>query len=265
MQILRKDKCVYFLYEVFMGSMFFIPWWLLLYLSIEKPFDNIKNLYLSCIMVMMLFSCNGKATKSADTEVSSDLVATIENAEQANAAKIFILTEEGVGSLKMMQPFNDMSKSDEGLYNKVTKESYVDESGGVTLYDYMLYMDEEMVAGFTLSVEKAPIVMLHVYSPRVLMENGVKTGTLLRDFLGKGGVEANAEGDIMGDSGVGYSAWISLGKICVYGWWSSEDILTERGRAKATSAEMGNPTILFPEDIKPGAEISDICVYRKDE
>ncbi len=67
---------------------------------------------------MMLVACNGNKTKSANSETSANSVSVAESAAQVNDTKTFILTEEGVGSLKMMQPFKDMSKSDEGLYNK---------------------------------------------------------------------------------------------------------------------------------------------------
>ena len=224
-----------------------------------------KNLCLSCTIVVMLVACSGNGARSVNSGASSGSISTDESAGQTNIAKTFILTEDGVGSLKMMQPFNDMFNSNEGLYNRVTKESYVDESSGMTVYYYTLYMDEEMVASFSLPGAKSPIVMLHVYSPRVSMENGVKTGTLFRDFLRKKGAKAKVEEDIIGDSELGYSAWISLGKIVLYGWWSSEDILTEQGRNKAASVEFNNPAELLPEDIKPEVEITDMCIYRKDE
>lgn len=223
-----------------------------------------KNLILIGIATTMFIACSNKA-KSVNSDSSSDSVSIAESSLQSDNAKTFILTEEGVGSLKMMQPFKDMSKSDEGLYNKVEKDSYVDESSGITIYDYTLYWDEEKVAGFTLNGAKAPIVMLYVYSPRISLENGMKTGDALHYFLKVDGVKAKAEEDVMGESEFGYEAWIALGKICVYGWWSGEDILTEQGKAKAATAEINKPVKLLPDDIKPEAKISSFCVYRKDE
>lgn len=224
-----------------------------------------KNLILIGIATTMFIACNNKA-KSVNSDSSSDSVSIAESSVQPDNAKTFILTEDGVGSLKMMRPFKDMSKSDEGLYNKVEKDSYVDESSGITIYDYTLYWDEEMVASFNLTATNAPIVMLYVYSTRVSLENGVKTESSLRDFLKLKGVNATAGEDMMGESEFGYEAWIALGKICVYGWWSlGEDILTEQGKAKAATAEINKPAKLHPDDIKPEAKISSFCVYRKDE
>lgn len=222
-----------------------------------------KNLFLISIATMMLVACNGNKAKSANSEIPSDSVSVAENAVQTNNAKTFVLTEEGVGSLKMMQPFKDMSKSDEGLYNKVKKESYVDESSGMTVYDYTLYWDEERVAGFSLNGAKAPIVMLHIYSPRISMANGVRTGMSMRDFMKLEG--AKAEGGEAMDWNYGVS--ISIGKIHAFGWWMGEggDILTEQGKSKAGSASLGESAKLIPEDILPDVTVTDLCVYRKDE
>lgn len=222
-----------------------------------------KNLFLISIATMMLVAFNGNKAKSANSETSADSVSVAESAAQANDTKTFILTEEGVGSLKMMQPFKDMSKSDEGLYNKVKKESFVDESSGMTVYDYTLYRDEEMVAGFSLTDAKAPIVMLHIYSPRISMTNGIRTGMSMRDFVKQEG--AKAEGGEGMDWNYGVS--ISIGKIHAFGWWMGEggDILTEQGKSKSGSASLGEFAKLVPEDILPDATVTDLCVYRKDE
>lgn len=224
-----------------------------------------KNLILIGIATTMFIACSNKA-KSVNSDSSSDSVSIAESSVQPNTAKTFILTEEGVGSLKMMQPFKDMSKSEEGLYNKVEKDSYVEESSDVTIYDYTLYWDDEKVASFALMDEKGPIVMLNVYSPRVSLENGVKIDTSLRDFVKLKGVKATANEDVMGEAPHGYDAWIAFGKISVHGWWSwGVDILTEQGKAKAATATMDKTVRLLPEDIKPEAKISSFCVYRKDE
>lgn len=225
-----------------------------------------KQLFLIGIATIIFVACNGSKAKSVNSETSSDSVSIAESAAQANTAKTFILTEEGVGSLKMMQPFKDMSKSDEGLYNKVKKESYVDEPSGMTVYDYTLYWDDEKVADFSLLDEKGPIVMLTVYSPRVSLANGVKIDMSLRDIVKLDGVNARVSEDVTEEAPHGYEAWIAFGKICVYGWWFwDEDILTKQGKAKAARATDGKHLKLLPEDIKPEAKISGLCVYRKDE
>lgn len=222
-----------------------------------------KDLFLFSIATMILVACNGNTNKSANSETSANSVSVAESAVQVNDTKTFILTEEGVGSLKMMQPFKDMSTSDEGLYNKVKKESFVDESSGMTVYDYTLYWDEEMVASFSLTDAKAPIVMLHIYSPRILMTNGIRTGMSMRDFLKQEGAKA-AGGEGMDWN---YGVSVSIGKIYAFGWWMGEggDILTEQGKSKSDSASLGESAKLVPEDILPDVTVTDLCVYRKDE
>lgn len=222
-----------------------------------------KHLFLISIVMMMLIACNGNKNKSASSETASDSVLAVDGSVQANNAKTFTLTEEGVGSLKMMQPFKDMSQSGEGLYNKVTMDSFVDESSGTTVYDYTLYQDEERVAGFSLTGKNAPIVMLNVYSPRIAMSNGVKVGMLMRDFMKQEGASAEAGSAMDWNYGVS----IAIGKIHAFGWWSGEggDILTEKGQGKAATADYGAQVKLLPEDILPDAEVTDLCVYRKDE
>lgn len=222
---------------------------------------DMKKLLLISVATMALAACSGNKTESTKAETSSDTTVVEENAKQANAA--FVLTENGVGSLEMKKPFNDMSKSDEGLYNKVTKESYTDEASGVKVYDYTLYMDDEKVAGFTLAGEKAPIEMLHIYSPRISMANGAHPGMLMRDFVKLEG--ANAEGGEGMDWN--YEVPVYVGKIFAYGWWMGEggDILTEQGKSKAGSASMGESVKLTAEDFLPEVTVTDLCVYRKDE
>ncbi len=64
-----------------------------------------KNLIFISIVTMMLVACNVSKAKSVNSETSSDSVSIAESAAQVNTVKTFILTEEGVGSLKMMKPF----------------------------------------------------------------------------------------------------------------------------------------------------------------
>lgn len=224
-----------------------------------------KTLYLISFAVLMLMACSGNKVNSRNSDAAVDSVAEVENVAQESTGKTFVLTEKGVGSLRMMRPFKDMSKSDEGLYNRVKIHSYVEESSLTKFYEYTLYWDEEKVANFTLPNSKSPIRTLHVYSPRVTLANGTKVGDSLREFVKKKGVKASAENDEIGSSYFGYVPWISLGKICVAGWWSDEDILNEEAKEKARKSEMGTKIILGPEDIKPEMKITDLCVYRKDE
>lgn len=222
-----------------------------------------KQLFLISLAALMLVACKGNKAQSTDAGNMPDATSASSNEAQANDAKTFVMTEDGAGSLKMMQPFKDMSESDEGLYNKVEQDSWVDEASGMTVYGYTLYQDEEKVAGFSLTGAEAPIVMLHIYSPRISMPNGARTGMLMRDFMKLKG--AKAEGGEGMDWNYGVS--ISIGKIHAYGWWMGEggDVLTEQGKNKAGSAGLGDYAKLVPEDILPDATVTDLCIYRKDE
>lgn len=184
--------------------------------------------------------------------------------DMANAANpSFTLTEEGVGSLKMKQPFTDMSKSDEGLYNRVEIQKYEDEASGAIITDYTLYMDNEKVAGFYLSESEPVIGMLHIYSPRISMVNGAKPGMSMCDFMELDGVSASV-GEGMDFE---YEVSIALGNICAYGWWLGDgsDILTDEGMEKAQGAAEGEFIDLTVDDVLDEAVVTDLCVYRKDE
>lgn len=220
-------------------------------------------------IAMCLFSCSN-SKKQANTDPS-----VVQAEVEANAGvKPFILTEDGVGSLKLKQPFKNMADTDERLYNKVKKEPYCDESSGMDFICYTLYCDDVEVANFMLEKQLSPIEELTVTSPYVSLENGVKIGMPLREALTKKGMKAMIMYDEMFDQGTVHIAYGKNLRINVVN--EELDDLTEQTKMKAlamtangdlikTSELEGKSIQLTPEDFKPEAKVTRFYIDRRFE
>lgn len=220
-------------------------------------------------IAMCLFSCsNSKKQANVDPSV-------VQAEVEANAGvKPFILTEDGVGSLRMKHPFKNMSDTDEGLYNKVEKGTFYYEPAAMKLQTYTLYCDDVEVANFMLEKQLSPIEELTVTSPYVSLENGVKVGMPLREAVTKKGMEAMIMYDEMFDQGIVYIAYGKNLRINVVN--EELDDLTEQTKMKAlamtangdlakTSELEGKSIQLTPEDFKPEAKVACFYIDRRFE
>lgn len=220
-----------------------------------------KNLILISIVTMLMVACGNSKTKSVTTGNNTDAVVTEESVEQTKVAKHFIMTKDGVGSLKMKQPFKDMSQSGEGLYNKVKKEPFYDEPSGITFQLYTLYLEDVKVAGFMIEHPNSPIEELTVTSPNVSLMNGIKIGMTIREAMAVEGVKAKASYDEVGDLGVGAMIEVKSEGIAFgdYYWGGKE--ISAKGKAKFDKLTMENNTIdLLPEDFKPEARVDYLII-----
>lgn len=182
------------------------------------------------------------------------------------------LTEDGVGSLKMLQPFSDMSSGDEGLYNNIQKSLFYDERNMDKYQIYTLYLNEEKVANFMTESEESPIDQLGIYSPRIALDNGVKVGMPLRDAIKKDGVDASIIFDESWNSPV---LCIRYGEHITIGEYGANENLSESGEMKAAELHFDGEFETLdkllvakievePEDIKEDAVVSVLFVDRRD-
>lgn len=229
------------------------------------------------VITMIVISC-GNRSKNLSSNGTSDSLAVLENelTSGGNVAKTFALTKDGMGSLQLKHAFNDMSASDEGLYNKVEKETFYDESSGMTFQSYTLYLGDVEVATFMLEKESSPIEQITITSPNVYLKNGVKVGMPLREVLSKDGINAALVYDPEADSGI---LNIKCGKGLFVGLQygnNGQNELSEKGKAKAVTlttngdlmklSEVEEKEIpLSPEDFKPEAKVTCFCIDRRFE
>lgn len=182
-----------------------------------------------------------------------------------------ILTEDGVGSIKMLQPFSDMSSSDEGLYNNIEKSLFYDERNTDKYQVYVLYLDEKKVAKFMVASETSPIDQLSIYSSAIALENGVKVGMPLRDVIKKEGVDASIIYDESWDEAVLY---IRYGEHITIGEYGDNENLAVSGEQKASTLRFDGDLETLkklqtarievePEDIKEDAVVSVLFVDRR--
>lgn len=189
----------------------------------------------------------------------------------ANCQSGWILDDDGVGSLKMLKTFSDMSSSDEGLYNRIEKSRYVDERNLAEFQRYILFRDNEVVAQFSILGGTAPIDQLIITSPDIALRNGVHAGMSLREAIMQDGVEASIIYDESWNEAVLY---IRYGDHIRIGEYGDNKNLTESGERKAASlvfdGEMETLDRLVkanipvkPEDIREDAVVSCLFVDRR--
>lgn len=202
-----------------------------------------------------------EATFPDGQKVFEDISSTFETSDTELTAQSLMMTETGVGSLVLGKPFQDMSASNEGLYNKVKEGSYHEVSSDCTIYTYTLYWDETEVASFELVEKGSPIDRLTVTSPKVSLANGIKIGMPLQEALKKEGVEGYACPDALGETECGYTAGMSYGQIgLVSPFYGGCGILSDTGSKKAKGlSEMDDCIDLKINDFKSEARVT--CFY----
>ncbi len=207
-------------------------------------------LILSYVLVFALCSCGNNKSRPQDN------LATVDSLTVDCNPKNFIVTTDGVGSLKKHKPFVDMSQSDEGLYNKVKKSSYYDEPSGMTFDSYTLYLDDTEVATFLQETPTSSILNLKITSPYVSLSNGIKIGMLVRDALDKEGVSASASFDEMGETELGALISINFAGIELTDeYWGKEE-LNANGMKKIPSLTIDNSSVdLDKSDFKAKSKI----------
>lgn len=207
-------------------------------------------LILSYAFVFILCSCGNSKSHSKENQVNTDSVAVDCN------TKSFIVTKDGVGSLKKHEPFVDMSQSEEGLYNKVKKASYYDEPSAMTFDSYTLYLNDVEVATFLQETPTSSILNLRITSPYVSLSNGIKIGMLVKDVLDKEGVTASASFDEMGETELGALISINFEGIeLTDSYWDKEG-LTANGMKKIHSLTIDNSSVnLDKSDFKHESKI----------
>lgn len=207
-------------------------------------------LILSYALVFILCSCGNNKSHSNENPANTDSSAVDCN------TKNFIVTKDGVGSLKKHEPFVDMSQSEEGLYNKVKKASYYDEPSDMTFDSYTLYLDDTEVATFLQETPTSSILNLKITSPYVSLSNGIKIGMLARDVLDKEGVTASASFDEMGETELGALISINFAGIELTDYCWGKEELTSQGIKKIPSLTIDNSSVnLEKSDFKHEAKI----------
>lgn len=208
-------------------------------------------LILSYALIFIFCSCGNSKSHSKENPVNTDSSAVNRN------PKNFIVTKDGVGSLKKHEPLVDMSQSEEGLYNKVKKASYYDEPSDITFDSYTLYLDDTEVATFLQETPTSSILNLKITSPYVSLSNGIKIGMLVRDVLDKEGVTASASFDEMGETELGALISINFAGIELTDYCWGKEELTSKGMKKIPSLTIDNSSVnLDKSDFKHEAKIS---------
>ena len=205
---------------------------------------------LLCASVFILCACGNSKSQSKETLMNTDSL------ETDCTIKSFIVTKDGVGSLKKNEPFTDMSQTNEGLYNKVKKTSYYDEPSGMTFDSYTLYLNDTEVANFLQETLTSPILNLRITSPYVSLSNGIKIGMFVRDVLDKEGVTASASYDEMGETELGALISINFAGVELTDIYWDKEGLTANGMKKVHSLTMDNSSVnLEKSDFKPESKI----------
>ena len=211
-----------------------------------------------CISALMLCACGNSKPQSKDNIVNKDSLTTNDTKES------FIVTKDGVGSLRNNKPFTDMSQNNDALYNKVKKASFYDEPNGITFDSYTLYLDDTEVANFLQETPTSPIQNVIITSPYVSLSNGVKIGMSIRDVLDKEGVTASALYDEIGDTELDAIISVYFADIELNSYYWGKGELTNSGMKKIRTLTMENNSVnLTKYDFKPESKVLGFYLPRE--